>query len=579
MAFEWRLSSPDNLDQTDDRNAICAAALCIGFQSLLLTWVSWSSAPNCDELGHLASGLYHWNTGRFDAYKVNPPLVRMWATLPLLTCPTEIDWHGVGSHWKRLEWVLADLYTNSHSADVIHQHLFLARVWCLPFSALGGLTCFAWSRDHYGNEAAVTSLILWSFSPNVITWGATLGPDLPATALGGLYFYLASCWLGHLNVSRTILLGFLTGVLILSKSTWIILLGISPILILTGTPLSWRQLGIRISILVTVSIATLILAFGCDSFCQPFADDSFHSSLFKRTLSLMTACANNLQTVHLPLPKPFIEGLDLQRSEFENKKWSYLCGQWKMGGWWHYYLLAAAWKIPLALWCLALISFAACRKDQNPIRRWQRSCLLIPPLAIFILASSQVGFSRHLRYVALCLPFVIVWASKATCKATSFPQPIQQILICWYVLSSAGVAPYFHSYFNELAGGPTGGHQYLLDSNVDWGEDLYRAKTWATRYPQARPLYYAFMNDQFARTLDVDWQPAKNDLPGWYLISIHRLHELSSDVSWLRKATPIGRIGYSTLVFSWRREKEAIGNINETSENLNCPVAGSLKSH
>ena len=47
----------------------------------------------------------------------------------------------------------------------------------------------------------------------------------------------------------------------------------------------------------------------------------------------------------------------------------------------------------------------------------------------------------------------------------------------------------------------------------------------------------------------------------------------------LDRSVSIGRIGYSTLVFSWRRKKEPIGNINETSENLNCPVAGSLKSH
>jgi len=41
----------------------------------------------------------------------------------------------------------------------------------------------------------------------------------------------------------------------------------------------------------------------------------------------------------------------------------------------------------------------------------------------------------------------------------------------------------------------------------------------------------------------------------------------------------IGRIGYSTLIFSWRQEKEPRENVNETSENLTCPVAGSIKSH
>ena len=503
----------------------------------------------------------------------------MWATLPLLTCPSSIDWHSVGSHWKRLEWVLADLYANSHPVEVIHQHLFVARVWCLPFSALGGLACFAWSRDHYGNEAAITSLILWSFSPNVIAWGATAGPDLPATALGALYFHLASCWSGRLDVPRTIFLGFLMGVLVLSKSTWIILFGIAPILALVSAPSSWKQLGIQMSVLITASVATLNLGYGFEGFYQPFDEHDYHSSLFKRTLSRMPYCSIDPQAIRLPFPKQFMEGLDLQRHEFENKKLSYLCGQWKMGGWWDYYLLSAIWKLPLALWCLTLFSFTVSTNDRERIRRRQRIYLSLPSLAIFILASSQDGFSRHFRYIALCLPFVIVQASKAVCRATSSPQRGPQILVCWYVFSSVGVAPYFHSYFNELAGGPMGGHRYLLDSNLDWGEDLYHAQTWALRYPRARPLYYAFMNDQFARTLDVDWQPAGNGLPGWYLISIHRLHEPSTGLFWLRKAKPIDRIGYSTLVFSWPQAKGPQGNVDETSQNSNCPVAGSTKSN
>jgi hypothetical protein len=36
--------------------------------------------------------------------------------------------------------------------------------------------------------------------------------------------------------------------------------------------------------------------------------------------------------------------------------------------------------------------------------------------------------------------------------------------------------PHHLAYFNELAGGPLGGRKHLLDSNLDWGQDLQGLK-------------------------------------------------------------------------------------------------------
>ena len=42
--------------------------------------------------------------------------------------------------------------------------------------------------------------------------------------------------------------------------------------------------------------------------------------------------------------------------------------------------------------------------------------------------------------------------------------------------------PHHLSYFNEIAGGPRNGYQYVTDSNYDWGQDLKNLKRWATDY-------------------------------------------------------------------------------------------------
>ncbi|MCZ7668397.1 MAG: hypothetical protein M5U34_14995 [Chloroflexi bacterium] len=40
------------------------------------------------------------------------------------------------------------------------------------------------------------------------------------------------------------------------------------------------------------------------------------------------------------------------------------------------------------------------------------------------------------------------------------------------------ISPHFLSYFNRLAGGPDNGWRALVDSNIDWGQDLGSLKLW-----------------------------------------------------------------------------------------------------
>ena len=49
-------------------------------------------------------------------------------------------------------------------------------------------------------------------------------------------------------------------------------------------------------------------------------------------------------------------------------------------------------------------------------------------------------------------------------------------LIVWFVAGSLAVAPRYLQYFNAWAGGPEGGHERLIDSNLDWGQDLVRLR-------------------------------------------------------------------------------------------------------
>ncbi len=295
-------------------------------------------------------------------------------------------------------------------------------------------------------------------------------------------------------------------------------------------------------------------------------------------------------SLRVPLPVDLIRGLDRQMAEFDQKKRSYLAGQWKVGGWWYYYLVTAIAKIPLAFWCLLLLrginrgrfrqrdSQSACSTARHA--NDGQSLLFTGVIAVACLVSSQTGFSRHFRYAFPCLPLLYILGSQAVDRSGWRCRTVIALLLVWYVGSSLSVWPQSHSYFNELFGGPTHGHRMLVDSNLDWGEDLHYANRWRRSHPEAQPLYYAFVTDDFAAHLTPDWKPVPDPpSPGWYLASIHRICDPMDECHFLSRLEPRERIAYSTWVYHVTQDMLPLvlrsGNNRPLHQSNNAPVATS----
>jgi hypothetical protein len=190
----------------------------------------------------------------------------------------------------------------------------------------------------------------------------------------------------------------------------------------------------------------------------------------------------------VPLPRSFVEGIDIVMWDFERGKPSYLAGEWKFRGWWYYYLYALAVKMPLGTMLLLGLGIVV---GSRYTRGWQDELVVLAPaVVIFVLVSSQTGFSHHLRYALPLLPFLFVWAGKLgrsiECGDRHIAVVAATALGCT-VISSAVTYPHGLSYFNELAGGPKAGYRHLCDSNVDWGQDLLYLKRWCDAHPEAAP--------------------------------------------------------------------------------------------
>src|SRR5207247_2123563 len=96
------------------------------------------------------------------------------------------------------------------------------------------------------------------------------------------------------------------------------------------------------------------------------------------------------------------------------------------------------------------------------------------------LSSLQLG----VRYILPALPLLVLiagqtgrWIGRADDRGRS------RIIVALaaLTLASARFHPHHIAYFNELAGGPDGGRNHLVDSNLDWGQDLNGLRDWIDR--------------------------------------------------------------------------------------------------
>jgi len=555
----------------------------------LLAWSGWRHSPCYDELGHLAAGVSHWELGRFDLYPVNPPLVRMVASVPVALAGSGFDWRYYNDNPKaRAQHQIGKV---AFQADPERTMLLLtiARWACIPLSVLGGCVCYLFARDLYGSRAGVMAACLWFFCPNVLGHGALVSPDVGAAAMGVTALYLFWRWLGKTTWGWTLAAGAGLGGAELSKTTWIILFGVLP-LVWIAARLSeegvgsrfarLRQESLKLAVILLLGIFAINAGYAFEGSFQRLGQYEFHSTAFggavKPQLGEFSGTNRYAGTwaadVPVPLPKNYVVGIDFQKSDFERGMWSYLRGQWRQHGWWYYYLYGLAIKVPLGTWTIVLLAAGASLLSTRYRASWRDDLVVLTPaIALLVFVSAQTSMTHNVRYVLPMFPFVFVWASKVAGafevgwarNARSNPLAAGEgvrrhrvvavaaaAALAWAVTSSLTVYPHSLSYFNELVGGPAGGPAHLLDSNIDWGQDLWYLNQWVEAHPEASPLRLTFHGTFDARLPGVESAaPPPRPTPGWYALSVTEIRSPSPSYEYFLRCRPVATAGYSIYVY------------------------------
>ena len=182
--------------------------------------------------------------------------------------------------------------------------------------------------------------------------------------------------------------------------------------------------------------------------------------------------------------KDLVNGIVAVKAHNDTGHLSYLLGQVRITGWWYFYLVALAVKTPIA----------AARSPDPPVwRGWRgraggsaHSWQLAPAVLVVTLLAFASAFSRiniGIRHVLIVYPFLALGAAYmvAACLARRSrrcarraPRWRRAAVLCAPALAAEHAVrrayPDYLPYFNEAVAHP---ERVLVDSDLDWGQDLY----------------------------------------------------------------------------------------------------------
>ena len=554
-------------------------------------------SPTVDEPVHLLSGYANLKWGDYRANPEHPPLAKMWAALPLLFMnvndprPTSADWDRIPTASPRA----------LHTVNVASQLLFIdndaeslffyAKLMMITLAVALGIFIFKWSRELFGLSGALASLFFYALDPNILAHSQLVHTDLPFTTFFFIatFFYCRS--LNQLNGRNLALTMLFFSLAVVTKYAYSVILLLWVILGATTIIFSEQPLDISIGKSITVTkrwqkLFALMGIFACALasayvlvwMTYGFRFDAVPGGQLRLPMAeelpkapVIRALINRLLEYRL-FPEAWIYG---QLHVYNNlARDTYLLGKMLIGeGSWLYFPVAFAVKTPLPTLLLFFGAFAFWYRERH--WRWPQYFLLISILVYFAFAVGS-GINIGLRHILPIYPFIYVliggtvaalWAAK-----TRLTRGIIGVMCVWSFASTALTHPSYLAFFNELAGGPSNGHKILLDSNLDWGQDLKGLKRWMVqhRVQKMQFLYFGFFNAAAPRYYGINamflpgsWVGGheltrESSKPPVYLaISANLLYgrfQGGADegfVTPFRSITPVATIGNSILVYNF----------------------------
>jgi hypothetical protein len=464
-----------------------------------LEHAAWVKTITVDEILHIGQGVALVQQGDTRLQPENGMLtqrlvgwaVQLGAGTSVPTLPATL---GMNQRWTFVQQVLYG------GGDDPRRLVWAARQVSILCGLGLGLLVWGWSRRLWGASGALLSLLLVTLSPDVLAHAALANSDAPFWFAGMLALALGWRLLSRPDASTVIGAGLALGVALTSKFSALLL---PPVL---GLLWLWRALAPRGPVSsqaaardAAVTLGALMLA-GVVAFATLWAVYGFRFAAGPRLGAELdwawlpagpSAPVSWLREAQW-LPESFLWGLQHVLMS-TSARLNFFAGEISSQGSLAYFPLALAWKTPvgtLILWGAMLVAGLAAW------RRQRGSPLPLAPLLVFSAAYLIAALTSQLNIgVRHVIPAVLPWFVLAGSLPRTLPSGrgwIAPAMLLLVAVESLAIHPHHLAFFNLAAGGPARGHRLLVDSNLDWGQDLDALVAYSRRLPAGEPLHYAY---------------------------------------------------------------------------------------
>ncbi len=545
--------------------ALAVAGLLSAMFALMRPAVREDSAT-IDEPVFLGAGYSYWLGHRYYFNAEHPPLMQLWSALPLRWLPVRLPPHTekyldqpsplpTSTTWEanivpreqptgfytypHLEagyFGQALLYRGVNNAD---QLLTWARLMQVVITLATGLVIFGWARSLSNTTDGLIGLTTWVLNPMALAYGHLVITDPGLAFLFALALWSFDRFAAQPNPARAALAGLTIALALLTKYAAVVLF---PVCAVVAALHIWRDCSKVWQWLVGLSVMA-VTCYGVILLC--------YAPHWAPPPPITTEMAARLKvptwfTILRPVlvPRDYFRGLALMLVHAKQGHLAFLCGQWSERGWWYYFPVALALKTPVALLGLA----GLCRVNRRDER-------LVPLLGVLIFLGFAMTSHTDIgvRHVLPVFPLLSVVVGASLAKASRGVRIAGWVLCGWLAIVAVRSCPDYIPYFNELAGGAAHGHEYLVDSNLDWGQDVKWLKIYAEQHhieklagsyfgPGGALAYYGIpftgMDSQQLATLhEAD-------------VVVSATWLMRPEYAWLRQQhQPVARIGHGLFVY------------------------------
>jgi hypothetical protein len=485
----------------------------------MATSVSDLQCTTGDEIAHLTAGYSYWTTDDYRLQPENGNLPQRWAAIPLLAkdlrFPTkDQDAWRISDVWDLgFQW----FYTLGNDLPGM---LRAGRRMIALFGVATGALVFLWARRLHGDRAALVAAALFAFCPTMLANGALVTSDMTATCM--FLAAVTAFWaMAHrLTPARILLFGLVLGLLCVAKFSAPLIAPMCALLFavrVAGEPsleASWPFPAVvagraRVTwALILSTLAACALAIGVI-----WASYGFRYSMYRefepgRIRSLVgwdvledrggpIVAAIGFAREHRLLPESYLYGF-AHTYRFSLYRKSFLNGEYRSTGWIQFFPYTTLVKTPLALPLLVLLGALLALSLGRDRRDWLRRAYAWSPLlalfAVYWAFSLTSGLNIGHRHIMPVYPVLFVMAAGAAARLSRparWQGPAVLGLLGWFAAESLWIRPHYLAYFNEIVG-PRDAWRHLVDSSLDWGQDLPSLRAWLDRNPPGGPVMISY---------------------------------------------------------------------------------------